>query len=168
MPPNDAARRLARMALDFHAARLIELQDTPPDAGGRVADDLRIAVCDALGWAARIHDRNVKRRAVQGVDHPERDNRLHVMWGATWARNRIIHQDANLLEMRHEQASYNAPVSWNARLPYNAKGITYLREMPDEVPDDERPYLRPFYNECVAGRYVLDVCDLLAEDDPDP
>ncbi len=83
--PTPDSLGLHRAALAYHLARLGALQDTPP-AAGRPDDALRIAACDALGWAIRLYDRPTLTKAEARATAPVRDDRHHVASGAAWAR----------------------------------------------------------------------------------
>jgi hypothetical protein len=98
--------------------------------------------CDVLGHAR-----------ASASETPARSNADHVSLGAQWARHRIVHGDALLLAMDRDAKldnSLNSPdILWNdPESDYNgllAHPTMRLHAIDDDIPNDQRPRLRPFY-----------------------
>ncbi len=139
-----------------------------------VTDFIRITACDLIGWAYRVAERAGQtvppRRQVEQTA-PNTANRQHLFWGATWARNRLTHGDAELLGLAMSadiDRSFDSPdilfddieVTYNGDL-VDGRTLRFTKAtMP--LSGDRRPDLQPFYNECISGRRVVVVAGLLA------
>jgi len=161
MALNPDSLDLHRAALAHHLGRLAELQNTPPE-GIEPDHALRIAACDALGWAIRLYDRPILTKAEARVTTPVPDDRHHIASGAGWARNRVMHGDAHVLHLEHERVPWNAPIPWDSPLPWDPKGMLMFAVMSDPLVGDKSSWLQPFYNTCVASRLVGAVCLLIS------
>lgn len=152
-----------RYGLRYHLDRMTELCAGLPD--DPIDDPLRVAVCDALGWAVRLHDDVLGRKST---------DRTPVARGARWARNRIMHGDAAILAIKSTESVLNEGHFMNP------PGVTYddptmdfnfgpaqgrfiaFAPMPDAVSGDQRSDLQPDYNSAVAWHTVNQVCTMLA------
>ncbi len=151
-----------------------ELAAAMADLDQHVTDLVRITACDLLGWAYRIAEKSgqpvPRRKQIEQVA-PDHRSGLHRFWGATWARHRLTHGDAELLglAMSNEiDQSFDSPdilcddkeVTFNGELAQDR--TLRFAEVPDGVPGDPRPELQSFYNQCVAGRRVAVIAGLMA------
>ena len=124
-------------------------------------------IADLLTWEVRLHDDvrlgpKLSQKQAVGLT-PERDNRLHIVAGARWARNQIAHGRGQLLQVArdlHVDNTFNSPDILFSDPEVDYHGIplvTTIRfaRVDNPITGDWRPDLQPFYDECAAGRRVI-------------
>ncbi len=88
--------------LHEHAVELrsLELAEAMAEVDQEVTQYVQITACDLIGWAYRIAEQSrepVPAAKKLNAIEPDPGSQLHRYWGATWARNRLTHGDAELL-----------------------------------------------------------------------